>query len=158
GERYGEPGARFETETPTAVAGVHGTGFVARYDPKAEESVFVGLFHVTCVRASGDPGAKHEVCIGPGQMTRVPRDALPTPRARAPGALREELAPAPPVGPPGGPIPGAAPAVTSGATPGPAPRDGLATPPQSRVDQPIPVIEKESKPPPPPPPLPQQPR
>jgi hypothetical protein len=161
GERYGEPGARFDTDTPTAVAGVHGTGFVARYDAKADESVFVGLFHVTCVRATIDTKRAHEVCLQPGQMTRVPRNALPTPAAPAPATLMEELDAATTVvsaATESASEPGASGPPMGAATPGPAPRDGLATPPQGPVDQPIPLIESERKPPPPPPPLPQQPR
>ena len=153
GERYGEPGARFDTETPTAVAGVHGTGFVARYDAKTDESLFVGLFHVTCVRATIDPGAAHQVCLGPGQITRVARNALPSPPTPAPAALMEELDAATTIvsemGGDGAPD-------AAAATVGPAPRAGLATPPEGPVDQPIPLLEGERKPPPPPPPLPPQ--
>jgi hypothetical protein len=165
GERYGEPGARFDTDTPTAVAGVHGTSFVARYDAGADESVFVGLIHVTCVRAIADTTRAHEVCLQPGQTTRVARNALPTPAAPASATLMEELDAATTVVP--APVvsatenatePGANGPPAGAATPGPAPRDGLATPPQGSVDQPIPLIESERKPPPPPPPLPQQPR
>ena len=166
GERYAEPGARFDTDTPTAVAGVHGTSFVARYDAKADESTFVGLIHVTCVRAITDTKGAHEVCLQPGQMTRVPRNALPTPAAPASATLLEELdaattvVPAPVVSAPmeNASEPGASGPPMGAATPGPAPGNGVATPPQGPVDQPIPLLEGERKPPPPPPPLPQQPR
>ena len=50
-ERYGTPGARFEVETPTAIAGVRGTGFIASYDAAKEQTVVVGLFDTTFVRS-----------------------------------------------------------------------------------------------------------
>lgn len=48
-DRYQEPGSRFEVHTPTAVAGVRGTEFVA--ETTADESKFFGLEAETVVQA-----------------------------------------------------------------------------------------------------------
>lgn len=48
--RYKEPGSRFEVHTPTAVAGVRGTEFVA--EASADESRFFGLESQTVVQAN----------------------------------------------------------------------------------------------------------
>src|SRR5262249_39649655 len=53
-ERYSEPNARFEVETPTAIAGVRGTSFLASYDTAKDETLVVGLTSVTRVRTLGD--------------------------------------------------------------------------------------------------------
>jgi len=76
-DRYGEAGAKFEVETPTAVAGVRGTGFITAYDPSREETTVLGLFHTTGVRSKIDPGGAREVRVGPGQMTTVGRGSYP---------------------------------------------------------------------------------
>lgn len=73
-ERYGGPQAQFEVETPTAVAGVHGTGFIASYDATADETVVVGLYDRTWVRSRIDPTT---VELGPGAKTVVRRGQLP---------------------------------------------------------------------------------
>lgn len=46
-DRYKEPGSRFEVRTPTAVAGVRGTEFIA--EATADESQFFGLESETVV-------------------------------------------------------------------------------------------------------------
>jgi hypothetical protein len=46
---YRQPHARYEIETPTAIAGVRGTEFVILYDPKAEVTEVVGLAGVVDV-------------------------------------------------------------------------------------------------------------
>jgi len=88
-DRYGGAGARFEVETPTAVAGVRGTEFIAAYDEAREETVVVGLFDTTGVRSKMDPGGQREVRVGPGQMTTVGRGKYPIrPTATPEGMLR----------------------------------------------------------------------
>ncbi len=76
-ELYANPGARFELETPTAIAGVRGTGFIASYDETPDETVVVGLVDKTLVRSRIDPEGKREVALGPGEMTTVLRGSLP---------------------------------------------------------------------------------
>lgn len=74
-ERYAEPQARFEVETPTAIAGVRGTSFIAEYDARADETLVVGLESITRVRGRDDTAG--EVDVGPGQATRVRRGSRP---------------------------------------------------------------------------------
>lgn len=76
-EKYAEPRARFEVETPTAVAGVRGTGFIATYDPTKDETTVVGLYDTTRVRSTGDAKGAHAVNLGPGDATRVRRGQFP---------------------------------------------------------------------------------
>jgi len=76
-ERYGKPGARFEVETPTAIAGWRGTGFIATYDIAKEQTVVVGLFDTTFVRSRAEKETGHEVELGPGQATTVRRGSYP---------------------------------------------------------------------------------
>jgi hypothetical protein len=76
-DRYGEAGASFEVETPTAVAGVRGTGFITAYDAGREETTVLGLSATTAVRSKADAGGAREVRVGPGQMTTVGRGSLP---------------------------------------------------------------------------------
>jgi FecR-like protein len=85
-ERYSEPNARFEVATPTAIAGVRGTSFLAAYDPAQEETLVVGLTRVTRVRALVDPRGTAEVDLGPGVATRVRRGSRPL----APTPLAED--------------------------------------------------------------------
>lgn len=77
-ERYAEPQARFEVETPTAIAGVRGTSFIAEYDAAREETLVVGVEDVTRVRARLDPAGRGEVDLPPGRATRVRRGSRPT--------------------------------------------------------------------------------
>jgi hypothetical protein len=76
-ERYSELRGRFEVETPTAIAGVRGTSFIARYDPVQEETLVVGVERVTQVRARTDAPGVGEVAVGPGMATRVRRGGRP---------------------------------------------------------------------------------
>jgi hypothetical protein len=76
-ERYSAPGAHFEMETPTAVAGVRGTGFIASHDPAGEETTVLGLFDTTLVRSKADPRGAKEVRLGPGEVTTIRRGAFP---------------------------------------------------------------------------------
>lgn len=88
-DRYGEAGARFEVETPTAVAGVRGTGFITAYDAPREETVVLGLSDTTGVRSKVDPRGEREVRVGPGEMTTVGRGSYPLRPAPTPeGTLR----------------------------------------------------------------------
>jgi len=88
-DRYGAAGARFEVETPTAVAGVRGTGFITAYDTAREETVVLGLFDTTGVRSKVDPRGEREVRVGPGEMTTVGRGSYPHRPAPTPeGTLR----------------------------------------------------------------------
>jgi len=48
-ERYKEPGSRFEVHTPTAVAGVRGTEFIA--ETTADESRFFGVESETVIQS-----------------------------------------------------------------------------------------------------------
>jgi len=143
-DRYAKPGARFEVETPTAIAGVRGTGFVATYDAAAEETVVVGLFDTTLVRARIDATAAHEVRLGPGEMTRVRRGGYPLSPARAPETMLRGLTAATGVRR-GGSDPGAP----------KQPQSGESQLPEGKaIDQPVDVIKGAGgKPPPPPPPL-----
>ena len=83
-ERYSEPNARFEVATPTAIAGVRGTSFLASYDPSQEETLVVGLLDVTRVRALVDTQGTAVVDLGPGLATRVRRGSRPLAPARLP--------------------------------------------------------------------------
>jgi len=76
-EQYGRAGARFEVETPTAVAGVRGTSFIAQYDASLEETTVVGLEDVTNVRSKVDATGRRAVDLKPGEVTRVRRGAYP---------------------------------------------------------------------------------
>jgi hypothetical protein len=152
-ERYAKPGARFEVETPTAIAGVRGTGFIAQYDPTGEETTIVGLYDTTLVRAHDDTAAGHEVRVGPGEATKVRRGSYPIRPSLLPedvlrgfsagttmsGALR---APSP-----------AAPDVKPSAR---RPRESAAAP-QQIIDQPVGLLRHRGRgvaPPPPPAPPP----
>ena len=73
-ERYGTPGSKFEVETPTAIAGVRGTGFVISYDMTTGTTTVLGLFDTTWVRGKKGRG---EVTVGPDRSTEVRRGGLP---------------------------------------------------------------------------------
>ncbi len=68
-DRYGTPGSSFEMKTPTAVAGVRGTGFVVLVDDDGKRTRVIGLYDVTWVRSITDTSGRREVHVGPGQMT-----------------------------------------------------------------------------------------
>jgi hypothetical protein len=88
-DRYGAAGARFEVETPTAVAGVRGTGFITAYDATREETVVLGLFDTTGVRSKADPRGEREVRVRAGEMTTVRRGSYPLrPTPTPEGTLR----------------------------------------------------------------------
>ena len=90
-ELYAEPQARFEVETPTAIAGVRGTSFIAEYDRSTDETLVVGIENITRVRGgAGAPGAG-EVDVGPGQATRVRRGTRPMRPAALPDSRMRSL-------------------------------------------------------------------
>ncbi|MGH7789870.1 MAG: FecR family protein [Candidatus Binatia bacterium] len=75
---YGEGGARYEVETPTAVVRVQGTVFVVRYDPTAKVTEVLGVDGTVAVAGRTGligPGA----VVGPNQTTRIQRGKFPTP-------------------------------------------------------------------------------
>jgi hypothetical protein len=159
-EQYGKAGARFEVETPTAVAGVRGTSFIAQYDISAEETTVVGLEDVTNVRSKLDGTGGRAVDLKPGEVTRVKRGAyplrpqlMPEDQLRGLTSATEVKGTAAPAGP--APGPGArGGGRSSGATPG---GPGGLTPEGRAIDQPIETLrnlETESPRPPPPPPPP----
>jgi hypothetical protein len=77
-ERYGAAGASFEVKTPTAVAGVRGTGFVMLVDDDGKRTRVVGVYDTTLVRGTSDPRGRHEVHLGPMEMTEVFAGAFPS--------------------------------------------------------------------------------
>jgi len=88
-ERYGAAGARFEVKTPTAIAGVRGTEFIAQHDAAQDESVVVGLVDTTTVRGVEDAAGARAILLGPGQSTRIRRGSYPSPATMMPaGQLR----------------------------------------------------------------------
>jgi hypothetical protein len=46
-DRYSAKGAEFEVKSPTAIAGVRGTSFIAGYDQGRDETQVVGLEHTS---------------------------------------------------------------------------------------------------------------
>jgi hypothetical protein len=146
-ERYSAAGAKFEVKTPTAIAGVRGTSFVAGYDKNKDETLVVGIEDTTAVRSLAQ-GAGNEVLLWPGQSTVVGRGKVPTrpvtlPASAIDGLTRETTT---------------ADRGKDAGTPGaadprlprrPGERDGS---PEGRViDQPVDLLRNRPVPPPPPP-------
>src|SRR5262249_12260005 len=73
-ERYSQLRGRFDVETPTAIAGVRGTIFIAQYDPAQEETPVVGIEPVTPGSARTAQG---EVGAGGGMATSARRGSRP---------------------------------------------------------------------------------
>jgi hypothetical protein len=74
---YHEPHARYEVETPTAVAGVRGTEFIVVYDAAAETTDVVGI--TDRVDVSGKLAVMGApVQVGPHFLTRVQKGRFPT--------------------------------------------------------------------------------
>jgi len=165
-DRYGKAGASFEMKTPTAVAGVRGTGFVVLVDNDAKRTRVIGLYDTTWVRGAADSRGRHEVRVGPGQMTEVVAGGSPTkPRDLARSELDALIAST-------SIMPGAAGEPTDTGTPGASGSDGPntgtgnagdpATPgpaggssmqrPDAVIDQPINQLRNPKGPPAPPPP------
>lgn len=83
---YREPKARYEVETPTAIAGVRGTEFIAVYDATADFTDIVGL--TDAVEVSGKLGViGGAVQIGPQFYTRVEKGRFPSAPTRLDDAL-----------------------------------------------------------------------
>lgn len=88
-ERYGAAGARFEVKTPTAIAGVRGTEFVAQHQAADEETLVVGIVDTTTVRAAIDATGERAIRLGPGQSTTIRRGSYPSPAKAMPaGQIR----------------------------------------------------------------------
>jgi FecR-like protein len=151
-ERYAKPGARFEVETPTAIAGVRGTGFITRYDASADETTVVGVFDTTLVRAKGDASGAHEVRLGPGEATTVGRGSYPLGPTHVPDDVLRDLSAATTLtGATGAPGGGAGEIEPSAKRP----RENAAAP-QQIIDQPVGLLNRGARPggpiaPPPPP-------
>jgi hypothetical protein len=164
-ERYGKPGARFEMETPTAIAGVRGTGFIAGYDSGIEETLVVGLYDITTVRSVIDAAGRKAVELAAGLATRIRRGAYPLRPEVMPETQLRTLMSATEVT--GGGTPGSDLAPSRGGKKGQGEGQG-ATPtnsprnPNAAVDQPIQQLRQmqrqgeSQKPPPPPPPPPRR--
>ena len=157
-ERYGEPQARFEVETPTAIAGVHGTGFLATYDAAADETVVVGLYNRTWVRARTDPTASRQVELGPGAKTVVRRGQFPMRPFALPEQELRRLDAAVALRVAGTTPPrefglrrGAGANAGDAKRPG-RPGESAVSPQEQTVNQPVPRSSR-AKPPPPPPPI-----
>ena len=76
-EYYRQPRARYEIETPTAIAGVRGTEFIVLYDPNAEVTDIVGLAET--VEVAGKLGVLGAgVQVGPRLLSRVEKGRFPT--------------------------------------------------------------------------------
>jgi hypothetical protein len=70
--------ARYEVETPTAVARAQATDFIVSYDGAQKATEVVGIEGTVAVRGTTGiigPG----VAVGPNEMTHVPRDGFPSP-------------------------------------------------------------------------------
>jgi len=90
-ERYGAAGAKFEVKTPTAIAGVRGTEFIARHDPREDETLVVGVVDTTMVRAVSDRAGARAVRLGPGDFTRVRRGSYPSAATKIPADQLQSL-------------------------------------------------------------------
>ena len=161
---YRASGARFEVETPTAVAGVRGTTFQVTYDATGEVTEVLGVEGIVLVRARADAGGRRAVRIGPNQLTRVPRHGFPTkPRTLSRTQVLELLTltgtqsggrrPEAEFGLPGGgpPKPSATGAVTDPRRPD-APGMGNISPESGALDQPVQQLRDRLQPGPPSPP------
>lgn len=74
---YREPRARYEVETPTAIAGVRGTEFIVDYIAATEATNIVGI--VETVEVAGKLGViGGGVQVGPRFFTRVEKGRFPT--------------------------------------------------------------------------------
>ena len=153
-ERYGAPGARFEVETPTAIAGVRGTGFIASYDAAKEQTVIVGLFDTTFVRSRVETDKGHEVTLGPGEATTVRRGSYPLRPSPMPDDVLQGLGAATTGSSSGGGGGGAslaAPAPNASVRPRASRPSENAAAPQQVVDQPLVKTGQKGVAPPPPP-------
>jgi len=87
---YNDEGARFEVETPSAVARVQGTRFVVRYDPVSKVTDVAGLEGVVSVQGRTGligPG----VAVGPDETSRVENGKFPSQVKPLDAALRRQM-------------------------------------------------------------------
>jgi hypothetical protein len=163
-ERYGSKGSSFQMKTPTAVAGVRGTGFVALVDSDGKRTRVIGLYDTTFVCGLVDPACKHEVQVHPMQMTEVLAGGLPSkpqtlPRAQFDALVADTESGGPAAGtppPPGAAGEGGGPPEEGSGNPGdPAtpdqPGGGSIRRPDGKIEQPIDQLRGPKEPPPPPP-------
>jgi hypothetical protein len=148
-ERYSEPNARFEVETPTAIAGVRGTSFLASYDTTKDETLVVGLVDVTRVRSLADTRGTAMVDLGPGIATRVRRGSRPLAPAPIPESQLRPLQDATELGQQAG----GRGANRLDARRPVRPGERATSTEEKAVDQPL-LSPQSPKPPPPPPPVP----
>jgi hypothetical protein len=74
---YGNPGASYEIQTPTAVAGVRGTTFLIEYDPSRDATDVIGIEGRIMVRSLADV-LNNTVYVTASEGTTVVRGAAPT--------------------------------------------------------------------------------
>ncbi len=150
-DRYGTPGASFEVETPTAVAGVRGTRFIAVHDAQAEQTTVVGLSNLTVVRSKADGAGTRAVVLHAGESTSVSRGGMPLQPRRMPDEALKSLTAATRVASIGGGK-GTAATRERAKMPGEA-----STGKRDNVDQPVEQLRDiqrgTGRPPPPPPPV-----
>ena len=148
-DRYSAKGAAFEVKSPTAIAGVRGTSFIAGYDQSRDETQIVGLEHTTVVRGVADPNGTKQVKVGPGQSTTIGRGKMPTLPIKLPASAIRVLTGETATANGGGKRAGAP--NTTGEPRTPRRIGERVESPQGRVvDQPVGVIKKGVTPPPPP--------
>jgi ferric-dicitrate binding protein FerR (iron transport regulator) len=149
-DRYSAKGAAFEVKSPTAIAGVRGTSFIAGYDQSRDETQVVGLEHTTAVRSAADPTGTKQVKVGPGQSTTIGRGKMPSLPIKLPASAIRVLTGKTTASAQGKGKQAGAPN-TTGEPRAPHQANDRAESPQGRVvDQPIGVIKKGVAPPPPP--------
>jgi hypothetical protein len=78
GKYYKTPGASYEVETPTAVAGVRGTTFLVSYSPDTDATEVVGIRGQVAVRSVSERIGE-TVFVTAHEATTVQRDEAPTP-------------------------------------------------------------------------------
>lgn len=78
GHVYGTPGSVYEVETPTAVAGVRGTQFLATYFPNEDATEVVGVVGQVSVRSLA-AHVRGSVHVTAQEVTTVARDGPPAP-------------------------------------------------------------------------------
>jgi hypothetical protein len=80
-EYYQEPRARYEVETPTAIAGVRGTEFIVIFNLGTSSTEIIGISNA--VEVTGKLGViGNAVQIGPRQYTQVQKGRFPAPPQR----------------------------------------------------------------------------
>ncbi len=91
GSLYGTPGASYEIQTPTAVAGVRGTTFLIEYDPARLATDVIGIDGRILVRSLTER-LDDTVYVTANEATTVGRGLAPTrPEPVDPDTLRREF-------------------------------------------------------------------